>query len=870
MASIDATPMSRLDLTPWDLQMLLLEPIQYGILFHKPKFPINFIIEYLKASLSRVLDYFPPLAGRLSTEKSNNNNKTAVYFVDCNNKGAGFIHAAATDVSVAYISEAKHTPEIVFSFFPLNGTRNFQGTSEPLFAVQITELEDGLFVGCAANHAVMDGSSLWHLIRSWSEIVRGREKISKMPSFARDFPGWENRSIPVRVIDFDAKIVRPPLVERSFHISKESVAKLKARANSEGEEFTSFQVIVAHIWRCVARSRKKTGGNREEVFVTSVGARGKIPLPEGYFGNAFDVARLHMSEGELLGDGLGRAALGLKALFAGKGKEEVVLGFLEEWVKEPRLHVHVEGSFTFAVTSFPMFDAYGGMGNVGLGKPVAVRSGKAQKWDGRVMLFTAAEGDGVDVEVCLVPEVMAALEEDADLIPMASIDPTPMSRLDLTPWDLQMLLLEPIQYGILFHKPAFPINFIIEYLKASLSRVLDYFPPLAGRLSTEISNNTKTAVYFVDCNNKGASFIHAAATNVSVAHILEATYTPEIVFSFFPLNGTHNFQGTSEPLFAIQITELEDGLFMGCAANHAVMDGSSLWHLICSWSEIARGREKISEMPSFVRDFPGWENRQVPVRVLDFDAKIVRQPLVERAFHISKESVAKLKARANSKADEFTSFQVIVAHLWRCVARSRKKTGRKREEVFVTSVGARGKISLPEGYFGNAIEVTKLCMGEGELLGDGLGRVALGLKEFFARKGTGKDVLCFLEEWAKEPRLPVYVEGSFTLGVTSFPKFDAYGDMGNIGLGKPVAVRTGKAVKWDGRVMLFTAAEGDGVDVELCLAPEVMAALEEDDEFMELIKSQCLNKRFTSDNGSFDTFRAVEGGVKCTRALAKT
>ncbi|CAA0826839.1 HXXXD-type acyl-transferase family protein [Striga hermonthica] len=416
MASVDATPMSRLDLTPWDLQMLLLEPIQYGVLFHKPKFPINFIIDYLKASLSRVLDYFPPLAGRLATENTNNSKQTAVYFVDCNNKGVGFIHAAATDISVTHIMEATYTPEIVFSFFPLNGTRNFQGTSEPLFAIQVTELEDGLFLGCAANHAIMDGSSLWHLIRSWSEIVRGREKISEMPSFARNFPGWENRPIPVRVPDFNTKIVRPLLLERVFHISKESVGRLKASVNSEAGEFTSFQVIVALLWRCVARSRKKTGGDWKEVFVTSVGARGKIPLPEGYFGNAIDVSRLCMSEREVLGDGLGRPALGLKAFFAGKGKEEVVLGFLEEWVKEPRLHVHVEGSFTLGVTSFPKFDAYGGMGNVGLGKPVAVRSGKAQKWDGRVMLFTAAEGDGVDVEVCLAPKVMAALEEDAEFM----------------------------------------------------------------------------------------------------------------------------------------------------------------------------------------------------------------------------------------------------------------------------------------------------------------------------------------------------------------------------------------------------------------------------------------------------------------------
>ena len=54
----------------------------------------------------------------------------------------------------------------------------------------------------------------------------------------------------------------------------------------------------------------------------------------------------------------------------------------------------------------------------------------------------------------------------------------------------------------------------------------------------------------------------------------------------------------------------------------------------------------------------------------------------------------------------------------------------------------------------------------------------------------------------------------------------------NSGGGKPLVARSGRAAKYDGRVSLFPGREGGGsVDVEVALAPEHMAALEQDPEF---------------------------------------
>ena len=103
------------------------------------------------------------------------------------------------------------------------------------------------------------------------------------------------------------------------------------------------------------------------------------------------------------------------------------------------------------------------------------------------------------------------------------------------------------------------------------------------------NDDDKSTSFFVDCNNLGAQFVHAVANDVTVADILDPIYVPDIVNSFFLMNGILNHQGTSKPLLAVQVTELIDGIFIGCTLNHCVVDGSSFWHFFNTWSEISRG-----------------------------------------------------------------------------------------------------------------------------------------------------------------------------------------------------------------------------------------------------------------------------------------
>ncbi|GAU32024.1 hypothetical protein TSUD_158150 [Trifolium subterraneum] len=143
-------------------------------------------------------------------------------------------------------------------------------------------------------------------------------------------------------------------------------------------------------------------------------------------------------------------------------------------------------------------------------------------------------------------------------------------NIDLTPWDLTLLKIETIQQGLLFHKPK---TNQIQHLKQTLSTTLNFFPPLAGRLVITQHVEHNNASCSIICNNLGALFVHAIAENTTIADIIQPNYVPPIVRSLFPLNRVKNYEGTTQPVLAVQVTELIDGIFIGFAINHVVADG---------------------------------------------------------------------------------------------------------------------------------------------------------------------------------------------------------------------------------------------------------------------------------------------------------
>ncbi|KAL4281747.1 hypothetical protein GQ457_03G041090 [Hibiscus cannabinus] len=420
-----------INLTPWDLQFLLADYIQRGLLFHIPGFNHEyetFVVHGVKSSLSKALDHFFPLTGRLAAIKHDDG--TTSFSVVCNSAGALFVHAAVDEVTTRDIIEPVYVPSIVDSFFPLHGVRNYEGTVKPLLAVQVTKLVDGVFISVSVNHSVIDGESFFHFFSSWLHMASGSPGLTNPPIFQRCFLNAIDDSHPIRIPDSYIKQTeseptnaQPAVKVRVFHFTKEVISKLKEKANAEAgikNRISSLQALLSHFWRSVVRN-KKIDPNEETSYCLLIGARQRLPeLSEAYFGNALQIGTITMKAKELLDNGLGHAAWQMNKVVTSYN-EEKLRNFLECWKEcpEQKRMSNMATNIAIVTSDSPRFDIY--RGDTELGRPMAIRSGPANKFDGRITVHCGVEEGSIDIEVCLSLETFQAMENDKEFMDTVSI-----------------------------------------------------------------------------------------------------------------------------------------------------------------------------------------------------------------------------------------------------------------------------------------------------------------------------------------------------------------------------------------------------------------------------------------------------------------
>ncbi|XP_026450992.1 protein ENHANCED PSEUDOMONAS SUSCEPTIBILTY 1-like [Papaver somniferum] len=439
----------RIDLNPMDLLFLNIAYMQKGFLFtkqHEEGKSIKDKISHLKTSLSHTLDHFFPLAGRLGIEKHEDDGNTISIYINCNSEGAEFVHATA-DVSVEDIVSPTYVPQAVIDrMFLLTGVRNCQGQSHPLLSIQVTELIDGVFIGCSANHSVCDGTSFWKFINAWSEITSssGNHTYSHpSPVFERWFINETDCPIRLHLSSVHDKLSAKKnitgtdevpsldLVEKCFHFTKSNIAALKERANLEivsgtkqNMVISSLQAILAFVWTAVVRSRSCLNDNwdesRELELRLLMNNRTKLvpPLLETYFGNSIARGVVTVKEGQLVkGSGFGFLASVLNGVVNSNNFKKS-RNFIESWIEKPLMPVPggntgIVGN-VFVARSSQWFNMYGN--NFGWGRPIAVRTGANGKSYGITTVNPGPVEESVAIEICLPIEVFKAMENDAEFM----------------------------------------------------------------------------------------------------------------------------------------------------------------------------------------------------------------------------------------------------------------------------------------------------------------------------------------------------------------------------------------------------------------------------------------------------------------------
>lgn len=410
------SPRQRSKLSIFDLQLLYCHYIQRGLIYSSmPKHDFGSTVELLRRSLSEVLVFFYPLAGRLTTLAD------GVIYVDCNDAGVEFIEASADDLSVAEIITTD-VPPVVKQLFALNGALNLEGHSLPLLAVQVTKLRDGLSVGCTLNHAIADGASFWHFFNSWSQLCKlGIPIIAPLPIHDRSIIGPEDSTIRLNLDPAgDIPRVYPPLLRvKIFHFKRETIEALKNGANRMASKdggarvpVSSFQALCAHVWQAITRARR-LAAHEPTTFRVAVNCRSRLvpPLAPSYFGNTVQSIYSTATAGEILSGDVSFPAGLLHDIIDGH-RDAAIRGALQRWEERPIVYrMDKFESNCVVMGSSPRFGMYNN--DFGWGEPLAVRSGGSFRFDGKVWAHPGKEGGGnIDLEICLYPDFMHALEED--------------------------------------------------------------------------------------------------------------------------------------------------------------------------------------------------------------------------------------------------------------------------------------------------------------------------------------------------------------------------------------------------------------------------------------------------------------------------
>ncbi|KAK4491068.1 hypothetical protein RD792_001790 [Penstemon davidsonii] len=298
--------------------------LMYLVFFYKPSdqdSSFDSVFDRLKAGLEATLSICYPAAGRLSLSSPDHDN--GKLDLSCNNTGAVLVQAV-TRAKISELGDLSVYNEFFENlvFKPVMSDENI--TAMPLVTAQVTKFDCGGYaIGTGTSHSLFDGISAYEFLRAWGSQCemyepvheRGTLLLQKNDHYINEGITNNYSSIPTAIGHLYQLIMqtyssRPfqnqetSLVFKTFHLSTEMIDNLKTKVLDEklNDNFScsTFEVLAAHLWKV----RTKALGlerDRKVCLQFAVDARNRMvpPLPKGFSGNAYVLASVFSTAGEL-------------------------------------------------------------------------------------------------------------------------------------------------------------------------------------------------------------------------------------------------------------------------------------------------------------------------------------------------------------------------------------------------------------------------------------------------------------------------------------------------------------------------------------------------------------------------------------------
>ncbi|KAI3897608.1 hypothetical protein MKW92_022151 [Papaver armeniacum] len=353
----------------------------------------------LKDGLSKALVTYYPIAGRL---KRNELDKGRTE-IDCTGEGAIFI-VAETDSCVEDLGE--FTPnEQLMPLIP-NFDNNNDISSFPPLLVQVTHFRcGGVCLSTSISHRIADGISGVNFINTWSDLCRGVEDIEPVPFFdrtilrARDppivsFPHIEHKR-PTMNIPCTSRLSNPEIAIAKLNISTMQANQLKSKCNKDEFQFSTYEVIAGHLWRCSCKARELED-DQETVMLIPLDCRSRSspPLPDGYFGNAIFYLSPTAISGDIVSKPLSYAVNLIHETLITSGNNEYFRSAIDFLELHPNIGTLTKGPQSFKGcnihnATWVRLPVYGA--DFGWGKPLYMGPG-VQRFAGRTLLIPNTPG----------------------------------------------------------------------------------------------------------------------------------------------------------------------------------------------------------------------------------------------------------------------------------------------------------------------------------------------------------------------------------------------------------------------------------------------------------------------------------------------
>ena len=269
----------------------------------------------------------------------------------------------------------------------------------------------------------------------------------------------------------------------------------------------------------------------------------------------------------------------------------------------------------------------------------------------------------------------------------------------------------------------------------------------------------------------------------------------------------------------------------GVAGEHRLIDGTSALTFVNLWSQVARGldpktlnilldrsllRARDPPRPAFdhiefgpsptLKDQETGESKHDNGRTDQANAMIIT-----KSFKVSANLISALKEKSKQNNDtiNFSTFEILAGHLWKCVCSARALPDCQETKLSMATDGrARLRPPMPPYFFGNVIFVASAVAKAGDLVSKPSWYAASIVHDGLERMDSNylRSALDFLELQPNLLGLSRAIYGSPNLGITSWVRLPLYG--ADFGWGRPIYVGPA-GVPYEGKLYIVPASGDD-------------------------------------------------------------